>query len=120
MRSAAARLQHALAFEGIPAVFSLQPELILSPKPLTAVEAKFADHTRQISRRYITYMYQELQPAISRLMAESCQRNGSVFRRPGRHVQGCQGKDVYRLLSPDAARKRFDRGTAYTRRWHLV
>jgi hypothetical protein len=57
----------------------LQPELILTPKPLTPVEVKFADHMRQISRRYITYMYQELRPAISRLMTESCQKNGSVY-----------------------------------------
>jgi hypothetical protein len=76
---AAARIQHALEQEQIPAVFSLQPELILSSKPLTAVEVKFAHHMRQISRRYTTYMYQELRPAISRLMAESSRRNGSVF-----------------------------------------
>ena len=76
---AVARIQHALEQEQIPAVFSLQPELILSSKPLTAVEVKFADHMRQISRRYTTYMYQELRPAISRLMAESSRRNDSVF-----------------------------------------
>lgn len=75
----AERLYNALAHEGIPALFSLQPELILSQKPLTATEAKFADHTRQIWRRYITYMYEQMRPAISRRMTESAQRNGFVF-----------------------------------------
>jgi lysophospholipase L1-like esterase len=87
-----ARLQHALEFEGIPAVFSLQPELILSPKPLTAVEARFSDYTRQNNRRYITYMYQELSAAISRQMAESCQRNGSIFVDLGDTFKGVREK----------------------------
>ncbi|HUI80266.1 MAG TPA: SGNH/GDSL hydrolase family protein [Bryobacteraceae bacterium] len=75
----AQRLFAALAHEGIPALFSMQPELILSPKPLTPIEAKFANYTRQISRRYITYMYEQMQPAISHLMAEAAQRDGFVF-----------------------------------------
>jgi hypothetical protein len=75
----AERLNSALAHEGIPAMFSLQPELILSQKPLTPIEAKLADHTRQISQRYITYMYEQMRPAIARQMAEAARRDGFVF-----------------------------------------
>jgi hypothetical protein len=59
------RLYGALSGEHVEALFTLQPELILSGKPLTPTEARFAEHYRKISGRYVTYMYEHLQPAIS-------------------------------------------------------
>jgi len=76
---AAERLHSALAHEGIAALFSLQPELILSGKSLTPVEAKFGEHYRQLSGRYVTYMYEQMRPDISRKMAASAERNGYTY-----------------------------------------
>ena len=73
------RLHNALAHEGVEALFSMQPELILSQKPLTPVEAKFADYYKKISGRYVTYMYENLRPEISRQMSESAARNGYAY-----------------------------------------
>jgi lysophospholipase L1-like esterase len=73
------RISSALGHEGIPVLHSLQPELILSHKPLTSTEQKFASHMRDISGRYITYMYENLRPEISRRMATSAEKNGFAY-----------------------------------------
>jgi len=73
------RLHNALASEGVEAVFSLQPELILSSKPLTPVEAKLAEHVKAISGPYVIYMYEHLRPRISQDVAESAARNHYVY-----------------------------------------
>lgn len=75
----AERLHNALAHAGVLSLFSMQPELILSGKPPTAAEAKFASHFRAISGRYATYMWENLQPLIARAMAESARRKGYTF-----------------------------------------
>jgi lysophospholipase L1-like esterase len=75
----AERIANALDHEKIPVVFALQPELILSPKPLTPVETKFAAHMRELSGRYGTYMYEQLRPRIAQDMADSARRNGFTF-----------------------------------------
>ncbi len=75
----AERLHSALAHEGVEAMFSMQPELILSGKPLTPVEAKFAEHYRKISGPYTIYMYEQMRPDISRQMAASAVRNGYTY-----------------------------------------
>ncbi len=75
----AKRLQNELRFEGIPALFSMQPELILSVKPFSAAEKKFADYMRKISGRRNVYLYENLRPEISRLMAQTAQEQGFVF-----------------------------------------
>ena len=75
----AERIASALDHEKIPAVFALQPEIILSPKPLTPVETKFAAHMREVSGRYGTYMYEQLRPRIAQDMADSARRNGFTF-----------------------------------------
>jgi lysophospholipase L1-like esterase len=75
----AERLYSALKHEGVESLFSLQPELILSAKPLTPVEAKFAQHMRQVSGPYVTYMYENMRPEISRQMTESAARNGYTY-----------------------------------------
>lgn len=59
------RLHATLAHEGVEAMFAMQPELILSNKPKTALEVKFAERMRQGSGRFITYMYENLAPQIS-------------------------------------------------------
>jgi len=75
----AERLQKMLSYEGVEAMFSLQPELILSDKPLTPVEARFVEHTKTIYGPYVTYMYENLRPRISRDMTESSARNHYVY-----------------------------------------
>ncbi|HEY7335958.1 MAG TPA: hypothetical protein VH639_13810 [Bryobacteraceae bacterium] len=75
----AERLESALAHEGVPAIFSMQPELIPSRKRLTPVEEKFAGYTRQISRRRITYLWENLRPRIVSDMAASAKRNRYTF-----------------------------------------
>lgn len=73
------RLHTTLAHEGVESLFSMQPELILSGKPMTSVEAKFAVHYRQISGRYTIYMYEQMRPDVSRQMAASAERNGYAY-----------------------------------------
>jgi lysophospholipase L1-like esterase len=75
----AERLHAAAAHEKIEVMFALQPELILSQKPVTPVEAGFADYYRKISGRYVTYMYENMRPDISRQMAESAAQNGYTY-----------------------------------------
>jgi lysophospholipase L1-like esterase len=76
---AAERLHNALAHEGVESLFSLQPELILSNKPLTPVEMKFGEHYRQVSGRYVIYMYEQMRPDISRQMAAAAERNRYTY-----------------------------------------
>jgi lysophospholipase L1-like esterase len=76
---AAERLQSVLAHEGVESLFSMQPELILGTKPVTPVEARFAEHYRRISGRYTVYMYEQMRPAVSRQMAASAERNGYTY-----------------------------------------
>ncbi|MCU1330388.1 MAG: hypothetical protein JWN34_5758 [Bryobacterales bacterium] len=73
------RLRTALELEHIPSVFSLQPELLTTSKKLTSTEIAFADHTRQISRRRLTYLWENLRPAIVREMAEAASRQNFTF-----------------------------------------
>jgi lysophospholipase L1-like esterase len=75
----AERLHNTLAHEGIESLFSMQPELILSGKPMTAVEAKFAEHYKQISGRYTIYMYEHMRPDVCRQMAAAAERNSHTF-----------------------------------------
>jgi len=77
--TAVERLLAALTVEHIPALFSLQPEILTSPKPQTPVEAKFADYTRQINRRLFTYLWEQLRPRISTLMTETGVRDHFTF-----------------------------------------
>jgi hypothetical protein len=73
------RLQKTLSNEGVEAMFSLQPELILSDKRLSLVEAKFAEHMKAISGPYVTYMYENLRPRISHDISASAARNHYVY-----------------------------------------
>ena len=58
----------------------MQPELILSGKSMTPVEAKFADYyQRKVSGRYVTYMYETMRSDISRQMAASAVREGYTY-----------------------------------------
>jgi lysophospholipase L1-like esterase len=75
----AERLRSALAHEGVESLFSMQPELILSEKPMTPAEATFAAHYKTISGRYAIYMYEHMRPEISRQMAAAAERNGSTY-----------------------------------------
>ena len=73
------RLQSALATAHVPALFSLQPEILTTPKRLTPIEAKFADYTRQVNQRLRTYLWEQLRPAISMQMAQAAQRDHFTF-----------------------------------------
>jgi lysophospholipase L1-like esterase len=77
--TAVKRLRTALEQEHIPVLFSLQPELLTNPKPLTSVEAKFADYTRQVGRRLNTYLWEQLRPVIAREMNEASRRDHFTF-----------------------------------------
>jgi lysophospholipase L1-like esterase len=73
------RLHNVLANEGVESMFSLQPELILSPKPLTSVKAKLAEHVKEISGPYVAYMYEHLRPRIPHDITESAARNHYTY-----------------------------------------
>jgi lysophospholipase L1-like esterase len=75
----AERLYAAAAHEKIEIMFAMQPELILSQKPATPAETRFADHYRNISGRYVTYLYENMRPDVSRQMAASAARNGYTY-----------------------------------------
>jgi len=72
-------LNNALEFEGVRALFAMQPELVLSHKRETDAEERFADYMRKISGRYIIFMYENLQPAISRSMSAAARETGFQF-----------------------------------------
>ena len=73
------RLHNALTHEGILAMFVMQPELILSQKPLTPAEKRFVSSYDQIMGPYNIYMYENLQPEIARQTAAAAHRDGYEF-----------------------------------------
>lgn len=75
----AERVHHALRFEGIETIHTLQPELMFSRKPLTRVEVALLDHTRATNGRYVDYLYENMRPEISRRMTASAQANAYTF-----------------------------------------
>jgi lysophospholipase L1-like esterase len=73
------RLQNALAYEGVLSMFVMQPELILSPKPLAPAEKRFVDAYDRIMGPYNIYMYENLHPEIARQTAAAAERGGYEF-----------------------------------------
>jgi lysophospholipase L1-like esterase len=73
------RLQHALVNEHVLALFALQPETILSGKPLTPAESRFAAHFRELSGKYTVEMYQALEPMIAKEVSASAAVKGYDF-----------------------------------------
>jgi hypothetical protein len=86
------RLHAALTVEHVPVLFALQPELILSAKALTPTESRFADYTRQVNRRRTIYLYEQLQPEISRQMTEAAARDHFTFVDLGDVFNGTSAK----------------------------
>jgi len=76
---AVGRLHNALAYEGVPTMFVMQPELILSEKPLAPAEKRFVDYCDQIMGPYTIYMYENLQPEIARQTAAAANLGGYDF-----------------------------------------
>jgi hypothetical protein len=73
------RLHNALAYEGVQTMFVMQPELILSQKPLTPPEKRFVDYYDQISGPYTIYMYENLSPEVTQQTAAAANRGGYDF-----------------------------------------
>lgn len=73
------RLHNALAYEGVLTMFVMQPELILSQKPLTPTEKRFVDYYDQIMGPYNIYMYENLQPEIARQTTAAANAGGYDF-----------------------------------------
>ncbi len=63
------QIQSVAALEGIKVIFALQPELILSRKPLTDSEKRLAEYHRKVSGSYVTYVYEQYEPEIERSLA---------------------------------------------------
>jgi len=73
------RLHNALAYEGVRTMFIMQPELILSQKPLTPAEKRFVDYYDRISGPYTIYMYENLSPEVARQATAAANRGGYDF-----------------------------------------
>lgn len=57
----------------------MQPELILSQKPLTPAEKRFVDYYNRIMGPYNIYLYENLQPEIARQTTAAADRGGYDF-----------------------------------------
>jgi lysophospholipase L1-like esterase len=65
----ALQIQSIAELQGIKVIFALQPELILSHKPLTDSEKRLAEYHRNVSGNYVTYAYEQYEPEIERRLA---------------------------------------------------
>lgn len=63
------QIQSIAELQGIKVIFALQPELILSHKPLTDSERRLAAYHRNVSGNYVTYAYEQYEPEIERRLA---------------------------------------------------
>lgn len=63
------QIQSIAELQGIKVIFALQPELILSHKPLTESEKRLAEYHRNVSGSYVTYAYEQYEPEIERRLA---------------------------------------------------
>jgi len=73
------RLHNALAYEGVLTMFVMQPELILSQKPLAPAEKRFVDAFDRLMGPYSIYMYENLQPEIARQTTAAANLGGYDF-----------------------------------------
>jgi lysophospholipase L1-like esterase len=73
------RLHNALTYEGVLTMFVMQPELILSQKPLTPAEKRFVDNYDRLMGPYNIYMYENLQPEIARQTTAAANRGEYEF-----------------------------------------
>jgi len=72
------QIRRILDLDGTRGVFLLQPELMLTRKPLTQTEERLLDYLRNTPALPL-YAFQELEPEIARRMTAAAQQDGFVF-----------------------------------------
>ena len=75
----ARQIHRILDLDGVKSVFLLQPELILTHKPLTDSERRLADYHRKVSGPMTVYSYEQFHPEISGIMSAAATRDGFLF-----------------------------------------
>jgi len=75
----ARQIHRILDLDGVKTVFLLQPELILTHKPLTDSERRMADYHRKVSGPLTVYSYEQFDPEISGIMSSAATRDGFRF-----------------------------------------
>jgi lysophospholipase L1-like esterase len=75
----ARQIHRILDLDGVKTVFLLQPELILTHKPLTDSERRLADYHRKVSGPMTVYSYEQFHPEISGIMSAAATHDGFLF-----------------------------------------
>lgn len=73
------QIHRILDLDGVKAVFMMQPELILTHKPLTDSERRLADYHRKVIGPLTVYSFEQFNPEIARSMASAAAHDGFRF-----------------------------------------
>ncbi len=73
------QIHRILDLDGVRAVFLLQPELILTHKPLTDSERRLADYHRKVIGPLTVYSFEQFDPEIARTMTSAAAHDGFRF-----------------------------------------
>jgi hypothetical protein len=73
------QIHHLLALDGIPALFVLQPILILSQNRFTPSEQSMYEYERSLGGPVYLYLFREMYAEFARYMQEAAVRDGSDF-----------------------------------------
>lgn len=75
----ARQIHRILDLDGVQTVFLLQPELILTHKPLTDSERHLADYHRKVVGPLVVYDYEHFRPEIAAMMSAAAPADGFRF-----------------------------------------
>lgn len=73
------QIHRILDLDGVRSVFLLQPELILTHKPLTDSERRLTDYQRKLSGPLSIYSYEQFNPEIAAMMSSAARKEGFLF-----------------------------------------